>query len=225
MDQLLQENWILVVAALLIGIVVAYWIFVASRRTKVEADETATDDAGTARRNQALIDAPPAARKDDLERPSAPTAGADPAFTHDHQQEKIADTATAPGELSASANTAQVAASPLGTDAETGDGVPMREAMKATQDVPAPPPPASPATGDDLGRIKGVGPKLVAILREQGVNSFSQIAEWDDADIDRVDAKLGRFQGRIRRDNWVEQARLLSADDITAYEAKFGRTS
>ena len=68
-----------------------------------------------------------------------------------------------------------------------------------------------------------MGPKLVAILHDQGVNSFAQIASWSDADIDRIDAELGRFAGRIRRDNWVEQARLLASNDLTGYEAHFGK--
>lgn len=77
--------------------------------------------------------------------------------------------------------------------------------------------------GDDLTRIKGVGPKLVEMLRGQGITSFRQIADWSDADIDRVDAELGRFQGRIRRDDWVEQARLLASGDTAGYEARFGK--
>lgn len=76
---------------------------------------------------------------------------------------------------------------------------------------------------DDLTRIKGVGPKLVEMLRGLGVTSFQQIADWSDADIDRIDAGLGRFQGRIRRDDWVAQARLLASGDTVAYEARFGR--
>jgi predicted flap endonuclease-1-like 5' DNA nuclease len=56
-----------------------------------------------------------------------------------------------------------------------------------------------------------------------GVTTFAQIAAWDDAEIDRVDAQMGRFQGRIRRDDWVTQARLLTGGDKAAYEAKFGR--
>mgnify|MGYP000491964002 CR=1 FL=1 len=31
--------------------------------------------------------------------------------------------------------------------------------------------------------------------------SFAQIAAWSEADIDRIDAQLGTFAGRIRRDN------------------------
>ena len=76
---------------------------------------------------------------------------------------------------------------------------------------------------DDLLRIKGLGPKLVEQLRALGVTSFAQIAAWDDAEIDRIDAQLGRFQGRIRRDDWPAQAHLLAAEDTAGYEARFGK--
>lgn len=178
MLELLEANWLLVVAAVVIGLLVAWWIFVASRRTTVEREQV-TEDA-PAKRNQALIDSPPVAAQNP-------------------------------------ANADEVAAAPLGTDAEAGDGTPLREAMAEV--------PPAPDSGDDLTRIKGVGPKLVTLLRENGVTSFAQIAAWDDAEIDRIDAKLGRFQGRIRRDSWVEQAKLLGGGDISAYEAKFGRTA
>lgn len=83
---------------------------------------------------------------------------------------------------------------------------------------------SQPATaGDDLSRIKGVGPKLKALLTSLGVTSFAQIAGWSDEDIARIDAQLGSFAGRAVRDNWVEQARLLASGDAAAYEAKFGK--
>lgn len=87
----------------------------------------------------------------------------------------------------------------------------------------APVPVDVPDTEDDLLQIKGVGPKLVEQLRALGVTHFAQIAAWDEAEIDRIDAQLGRFQGRIRRDDWPAQARLLAAGDRSGYEAKFGK--
>ncbi|AUX70415.1 hypothetical protein CHX26_13745 [Porphyrobacter sp. HT-58-2] len=87
----------------------------------------------------------------------------------------------------------------------------------------APAPAPAPVAADDLSRIKGIGPKLVALLGELGVTSFAQIAGWSDEDITRVDAQLGRFAGRITRDQWVEQARLLSAGDEAGFAEKFGR--
>ena len=61
------------------------------------------------------------------------------------------------------------------------------------------------------------------MLIAMDITSFEQIANWTEQDIDRIDAQLGRFEGRIRRDSWTEQARMLAADDMAAYEAKFGR--
>ncbi len=184
MPELLQEYWILILVALVIGVVVAWWIFHASRRTKVELEDK-PDGESAAKRNQALIDAP----------------------------------AAAAGAVSAAANSDDVAAAPAVADAEAGPAISPQEAPVAPETAPPPP---REAAADDLRRIKGVGPKLVTLLAENGVTRFAQIAAWDEAEIDRIDAKLGRFEGRIRRDNWVEQARLLAADDIAGYEARFG---
>lgn len=85
------------------------------------------------------------------------------------------------------------------------------------------PTPATDAIADDLLRLKGVGPKIAAILNAQGTTRFAQIAAWTDADIAAIDARLGNFAGRPRRDNWVDQARLLASGDVAAYEAKYGK--
>ena len=88
--------------------------------------------------------------------------------------------------------------------------------------TPVPSPVAAAGEADDLKRIKGLGPKLVALLAEQGITRFEQIAAWTDADIERIDATLGRFSGRITRDKWVEQAKLLSDGDETGFSKAFG---
>jgi predicted flap endonuclease-1-like 5' DNA nuclease len=77
--------------------------------------------------------------------------------------------------------------------------------------------------GDDLKRIKGVGPRLEALLHSLGVTSYSQIAAWDDDEIDRIDAQLGTFSGRIRRDDGPTQAKYLDSGDMAAFEERFGR--
>lgn len=64
------------------------------------------------------------------------------------------------------------------------------------------------AKADDLKRISGIGPKLEQVLNGRGVKRFADIAAWSDADIERIDAELG-FDGRIRRDDWVGQAKAL----------------
>lgn len=96
--------------------------------------------------------------------------------------------------------------------------VPLVEPDAAIVAMPDP----APSGADDLLLIKGLGPKLKTQLAELGVTSFAQIAAWSEADIDRIDAQLGRFQGRIRRESWVEQARLLAAGDTAGFAAKFG---
>ena len=97
---------------------------------------------------------------------------------------------------------------------------------------PSPPPiPASPAIAapaddaapDDLLRLKGVGPKLKALLIDLGVTRYAQIAAWSDADIAAIDARLGNFKGRPVRDQWVDQARYLAAGDTAGFEAKYGK--
>ena len=118
--------------------------------------------------------------------------------------------AASPGPLSAAANTQETAHASAVADAEAGaEVVPTR---------------TEPAPGDDdLTRIKGLGPKLSAMLNTMNVTSFAQIAAWDDAEIDRIDSKLGRFQGRIRRDDWVTQAKMLAAGDENAFSERFGQ--
>lgn len=95
------------------------------------------------------------------------------------------------------------------------------EKAKAASETPSNAPPAT-GGADDLSRIKGIGPKLVALLHSLGVTRYEQIAAWSEEDIDRIDAQLGAFRGRARRDDWVEQARLLASGDEAAYRAKFG---
>ncbi|MEO1472210.1 MAG: NADH-quinone oxidoreductase subunit NuoE, partial [Pseudomonadota bacterium] len=67
--------------------------------------------------------------------------------------------------------------------------------------------------GDDLQKLKGVGPKLEGVLHELGVYTFAQIASWGPDEIAWVDTRLN-FKGRIERDDWVGQAKTLSGGDI-----------
>ena len=64
-------------------------------------------------------------------------------------------------------------------------------------------------TAGDLKQIAGIGPKLEKVLNGQGISSISQIAAWTDADVAKFDDALG-LDGRIRRDDWVGQARKLA---------------
>lgn len=61
---------------------------------------------------------------------------------------------------------------------------------------------------DDLKQIGGVGPKIEGILNELGIFHFDQVAAWTDEEAAWVDSYL-RFQGRVQREKWVEQASAL----------------
>jgi len=76
--------------------------------------------------------------------------------------------------------------------------------------------------GDPLTKLKGLGPKAASILNDLGVTRFEQIASWNEADVAAIDAQMGAFKGRIGRDRWVDQARLLAKGDTAAFEAEFG---
>lgn len=65
---------------------------------------------------------------------------------------------------------------------------------------------------DDLKRIKGIGPKLEKLCNSLGFYHFDQIAGWTPDEIAWVDQNLEGFKGRVLRDNWVEQAKLLAAE-------------
>ena len=73
---------------------------------------------------------------------------------------------------------------------------------------------------DDLKMIKGVGPKLEALLHELGFYHFDQIANWTEDEVSWVDQNLEGFKGRVSRDNWVEQAKLLADGKETEFSAR-----
>jgi small subunit ribosomal protein S2 len=63
---------------------------------------------------------------------------------------------------------------------------------------------------DDLAKLTGVGPQIVKKLNEHGVFHYWQIGAMTKEEADKLDADL-KFNGRIARDNWVEQAKTLIA--------------
>lgn len=67
---------------------------------------------------------------------------------------------------------------------------------------------------DDLTCIKGIGPKMSGRLNELGIFHLRQIANWTDQEVLWVDSYLAS-KGRVAREGWVSQARILSAKDMT----------
>ncbi len=81
----------------------------------------------------------------------------------------------------------------------------------------------APAKVDDLKLISGVGPKLEATLNGIGVYQFAQVAVWKKADIKEVDDQL-KFKGRIARDDWMSQAKILAKGGETEFSKKKRKT-
>jgi len=69
----------------------------------------------------------------------------------------------------------------------------------------------SPATDDDLTRVKGIGPKLQEALYAFGIRRFDQLASWTEADLRTFLAAHARFKGRVNREAWAHEAARLCA--------------
>jgi predicted flap endonuclease-1-like 5' DNA nuclease len=74
---------------------------------------------------------------------------------------------------------------------------------------------------DDLQRISGVGPKNESILHSLGFFHFDQISAWTATEVNWVDDHL-RFGGRIKREEWIRQARLLAEGKEAEFAKLYG---
>jgi len=82
--------------------------------------------------------------------------------------------------------------------------------------------PTSAHAPDDLKRIRGIGVLLERKLNAMGVTTYEQIANWTADDVGMVNNKL-EFKGRIERENWIEQARILASGGQTDFSRRFER--
>ncbi len=107
-------------------------------------------------------------------------------------------------------------------DGKRNIGVLPSVRSSAFRDETAPEPARRPlrtGLGDDLKRIRGIGVLIEKKLNSMGINSYEAIANWTAADIDRVSQTLD-FKGRIERENWVEQARILASGGATEFSRR-----
>ena len=74
---------------------------------------------------------------------------------------------------------------------------------------------------DKLQRISGVGPKNEKVLHNLGFFHFDQIAAWTAEEIAWVDDHL-KFNGRIKREEWTKQCRLLADGKEEEFAKLFG---
>ena len=194
MIDLSNPNLLIFAGALVFGLLLVWYLFgrASTPRERSYKPDVLDEGAVPAARNQALIDAPPAAKIE-------PPVVAPPA----------------PEPMPVAAPEPVVAAPP--------PPAPAPVAAPAPEPVAAPEPVTASAAADDLSRIKGLGPKLQALLPTLGITTFAQIAAMTEADLAELDTKLGAFAGRPAKDNWVEQAKFLAAGDTAGFEGKFGK--
>ena len=62
---------------------------------------------------------------------------------------------------------------------------------------------------DDLKKLEGIGPAMEKLCHELGIYHFDQIASWGAAEVAWMDSNLKGFKGRVTRDKWVAQAKLI----------------
>lgn len=60
--------------------------------------------------------------------------------------------------------------------------------------------------GSDLTRIKGIGPKIAAILMTEGVETTQDLAGLSDADLERLADRWPGLVSRMTREGWREIA-------------------
>ncbi|MGN6289309.1 MAG: hypothetical protein ACTHNA_08625 [Sphingopyxis terrae] len=202
----LQENWIIAVVGLVVAVVLLWWLF--GRKRPDEAAPPAAMPAEPKKPLEAakpdIVKAEPARFKPKESAPaSPPPPPAAPPTASDIPAEPTVPPAPAPA---AQAPEPEPAAPPSVAPAPPAEAAPAPAAAKA----------------DNLQLLKGVGPKMATLLGGLGVTSFAQIAAWTDADIAAIDPQLGAFQGRIARDNIVDQAGYLAKGDKAGFEAKYG---
>lgn len=73
---------------------------------------------------------------------------------------------------------------------------------------------------DNLKEIKGIGPKMEKMCNALGFYHFDQIANWTADEVAWVNANLEGFKGRVTRDEWVDQAKILATGGETEFSKR-----
>lgn len=73
---------------------------------------------------------------------------------------------------------------------------------------------------DDLKELEGIGPALEKLCNSLGFYHFDQIANWSDADVEWVDANMKTFKGRIVRDKWIAQSKIIVTEGLEAFRVR-----
>jgi predicted flap endonuclease-1-like 5' DNA nuclease len=120
------------------------------------------------------------------------------------------------------ANQPAPVAAPVASDATQRSDLAGLRSVRSEAFQPTSGTAARGASLDDLKRIRGVGVLIEKRLNALGVTSYDQVANWTQDDIARYSHQLD-FKGRIERENWVEQARILASGGFTEFSRRVDR--
>ena len=67
---------------------------------------------------------------------------------------------------------------------------------------------------DDLQVIKGIGPFIEEKLNALGITTYRQLANMNAKLETEVNEAIEFFPGRVKRDQWVAQAKILLGEDV-----------
>lgn len=161
-------------------------------------------------------------KKAAAKKPAAKKADAKPAETKSAET-KAAVKKQAPAKKATTANaTADKAPTKKSAKAKPASAAKPAAAKRAPVAADGKPETLTAARGgaaDDLKQIKGVGPGLEKTLNELGFYHFDQVAGWRKKEIEWVDSRL-KFKGRIERDEWTKQAKVLAKGGTTDFSNK-----
>lgn len=241
---LISEMVLLILIAALLGLLIGWLIW--GRRS---GSDSAQADADRARKDAETARGTAARLQDELDACNRARAGADTRLqileAEKANAARTATTATAAGANNATSNaSAPASETPAESAKDTGVSSPAATKDAATKEASSqddgdrdydgdgtiegtnegtkPVALTGPRDGkaDDLKQIKGVGPKLEKTCNSLGFWHFDQIAAWTGDEVAWVDANLTGFKGRVSRDNWVEQAKLLASGAETEFSAR-----
>ncbi len=140
---------------------------------------------------------------------------------HIAQPADVAGDAVAEAETPATVAPAPLVAQPAPVAATPAAGKPAAaKPAKAKADGPERLSGPRGGKADDLKEIEGIGPAMEKLVNELGFYHFDQIASWSDADVAWVDANMKNFKGRIVRDRWTAQAKLIVAEGLEAFRIR-----
>ncbi|MEM1192015.1 MAG: hypothetical protein AAGH42_01325 [Pseudomonadota bacterium] len=214
---LATKMWLLLLLAFLLGVVSGWLVFWRQRDDLAYADGVRDDDLDAPRVRQDDVTPPAVASAPVLEtvtpEPSRTVreyGNVTPKRKKIYEADLDDDTAVPAGLLDLPDRTpvpSKAPEPPTPAPADLDD-IDTFEPAPARRPVLFSAPMRGPA--DDLKAIRGIGETLERSLNAKGIFYYDQIAAWTDDHVTWIERDI-EFPGRVRRENWIDQAISLSA--------------